>query len=119
MSRVQARLDEGRLPPVEAKRIAPVEPQSPDDATFVATEVRFNDESGDPELELNVDADNFDFGAASAGSGTLRVLGLEILLDVAGGRTRLEREREDRKGKVDQPHHDHCRQGEPVVREHR
>jgi hypothetical protein len=101
VSRVEDRLADGRQPPVEVKRIPPAVPQAPDDATFVATEVRFNDESGDPELELNVDGDNFDFAAASSGSGTLRVLGLEIILDAAGGRTRLEQEREDHEGKVD------------------
>ena len=100
LDRLQAALDAGRLPPVEAKRPPPSQPQSPNDPSFFATELRINDESSNPELELNVDGDNFDLDAAS-GRGTLTVLGLGIELDVAGGRTELERKAEEASGEVE------------------
>lgn len=60
VTRVQAALDAGRAPVVEAERDAPAEPQAPDDPTFVATELELEGEhrSEAPELEINVDGDN-------------------------------------------------------------
>jgi hypothetical protein len=100
LDRLEAELAAGGRPPVEAKRTPPTQPQAPDDPSFVASKLRLNDESSDPRLELNVDTDNFDLGG-TGGQGTLRVLGLEIGLDVTGGRTELEREGESAAGEVD------------------
>jgi len=54
---------------VRASRLASGVPQAPDDATFIATDLRIEDE-GDPKLELDIDVDNL-----ASGSATLRVLG--------------------------------------------
>jgi hypothetical protein len=101
LDRLQTALDSGRRPPVEAKRPPPSQPQGPNDPSFFATKLRINDESSNPELELNVDRDNFDFTDANSGRGTLTVLGLVIELDVAGGRTELERKAEEASGEVE------------------
>jgi hypothetical protein len=101
LDRLQSALDSGRHPAVEAKRTPPTVPQSPSDPSFFATKLRLNDESSNPELELNVDGDNFDLANATSGWGTLTVLGLDIELDVAGGRTELERKTEEASGEVE------------------
>jgi hypothetical protein len=92
-------LSSGRRPAIEVKRPAPPEPQAPDDRSFFATKVRLNDESSEPEIEINADDDNVE--AVGPGQGVLRVLALEIEMDVAGGRTEIERETEDAFGEVD------------------
>ncbi len=101
LERLQTALDSGRRPPVEAKRTPPSQPQSPSDPSFFATKLRINDESSNPEFELNVDRDNFDLTDAGSGRGTLTVLGLDIELDVVGGRTELERKAEEATGEVE------------------
>ncbi|HEX9610003.1 MAG TPA: DUF5666 domain-containing protein [Candidatus Limnocylindria bacterium] len=105
VARVEAALAAGEEPGVEAERPAPDTPQDPDDATFVATELKLDDESeDDAEIELNVDDDNVaecsTLTVAPAGClGVLRVLGLSIA--IVDGVTELEAEDDGDEGEVD------------------
>ncbi|NIR45855.1 MAG: hypothetical protein GWN99_15605 [Gemmatimonadetes bacterium] len=104
LDRVNAALSNGEQPAVEAKRPAPSEPQDPTDATFLATRLELDDESGEPEIEINVDTDNlelFDAPAAGEPDGVIRVLGLEIELRVSEGITELEEETEEAEGGIE------------------
>lgn len=92
VARLDSLLAAGALPALEARRPAPATPQAPEDPGFVASVLEIDDESGDPRLELNVDADNLAVGADSA-SGVLRVLGLSI--EVRRGETEVEKRRDD------------------------
>ncbi len=93
---IDAALAAGMVPFVKARRPAPAEPQAPDVATFVATEIRIEDGSRAPKLELNVDADNFATNDTPPPDGFLRVLGLTIELRTASGETEIESDLDDR-----------------------
>ncbi len=101
VQRVQDALSIGTLPAVEAKRDPASEPQDPDDPTFIAEELRLDDEADEPEIEINVDGDNLlDPGAGdcdAAALACLRVLGLTI--EIRQGVTELEAELDDAAGK--------------------
>ncbi len=103
VQRVQDALSVGKLPPVEAKRDPASEPQDPDDATFIAEELKLDDEADEPEIELNVDEENLlDPGVDdcdAAALACLRVLGLTI--EIREGVTELEAELDDAAGKQD------------------
>jgi len=75
---VQDGLDAGTQPSVRAKRPPLAEPQAPGDATFEATDLRLRSAAEEPELELNVDADNYEVNDTPPPDAWLRVLGLEI-----------------------------------------
>lgn len=92
---VQDALAAGRNPPIEAKRNPAAEPQAPDDPTFFATRLELDDEADEPEIEINVDADNLIGNDAPPPDAFLRVLGLDIEIRASGGVTELERERDD------------------------
>jgi len=87
---VQAELDGGRQPDVEAERNPPAEPQAPDDASFLADEIRLDRETSEAEIEINVDSDNFE---ANGSDGLIKVLGL--MIEVQDGVTEIEHERDD------------------------
>jgi hypothetical protein len=89
----------GRRPAVEAKRTPPSEPQDPDDPSFFATKLRLNDESEEPEIEMNVDADNVEI--LGPGQARLRMLGLDIAVDASGGRTEVEQDVDDDGSEID------------------
>jgi len=95
INRVQAALNAGENPPVEAKRPPAATPQDPDVATFLATKIEFDDEADEDELKINVDGDNLSTNATPPPDAILRVLNLPIELDVSGGRTELESEIDD------------------------
>ncbi len=99
VARVQAALSAGLRPGIEAKRPPPPQPQDPGDPTFVATRVRLNDESREPEIEMNIDGDNL--AGVDTGRAVLTMLGLDIEIDVVGGRTEVERETDAARGEVD------------------
>lgn len=101
VSRVQAALDAGRNPAVEAKRHPADGPQDPDDATFRADEIELDDEADEAKIEINVDSDNLTMNATPPPDAILRVLDLPIEIDVTGGRTRIEAEIEDDRDEVD------------------
>lgn len=101
VSRVQAALDAGGHPPVEAKRNPPPEPQDPNDSTFFATKLELNDMADNPKIEMNVDEDNLESNPDSSSDGSINLLGLTIGLAASSGETELEEESEDVKGEVE------------------
>ena len=80
---------------VRAKRAAPDTPQGPDDATFVASELRLHNDAEEQEIEINVDNDNLVFNDAPPPDGWINVLGLSIEVRVGEGLTQLHMERDD------------------------
>ena len=101
VARVEAALADGREPPVEVKRRAPAGPQDPDDASFLARELELDDEADEPEIEINVDADNLVVNDAPPPDAWIAVLGLMIELRVSEGITELEEENDDDRGETD------------------
>jgi hypothetical protein len=81
---VQSEIAAGRWPLVEARRNPPAAPQSPDDPSFPATDLRVENEPDEPKIEIYVDGDNLVSGSDS--EVVLRVLGLSITVS---DRTRL------------------------------
>ena len=93
---VQSEVAAGRRPLVEVRRNPAGAPQSPDDASFAATDLRLGNEADEPEIEIYVDRDNL-VGTDGGSELILRVLGLSITVN---GRTRLG---PDDKGGADRP----------------
>lgn len=91
VARLQTELQSGQ-PPIEVKRPAPSTPQDPTDETFFATQLELDDEADEPEIDINVDGDNF---ASAAPDGQIQVLGLEIEVRSSTGETELEEENDD------------------------
>lgn len=83
-AQVQGEIAAGRRPLVEARRNPAGVPQSPDDPSFAATDLRLENETDEPKIEIYVDGDNLVGGDAS--EVVLRVLGLSITVN---DRTRL------------------------------
>jgi hypothetical protein len=83
-AQVQAEIAAGGRPLVESRRNPAGVPQSPDDPAFTATDLRLENETDEPKIEIYVDGDNLVSGDGS--QVVLRVLGLSITVN---GRTRL------------------------------
>jgi hypothetical protein len=83
-AQVQGEIAAGRRPLVEARRNPAGAPQSPDDPSFAAADLRLENETDEPRIEIYVDGDNLVSGDAS--EVVLRVLGLSITVN---DRTRL------------------------------
>lgn len=102
VQRVQDALAAGNMPPVKAERDPPAQPQDPTDATFIADELKLDDEADDPEIEMNVDDDNIlDPGASGCDASALacmQVLNLVISIEAS---TEIERETDDAEGDTD------------------
>jgi hypothetical protein len=81
---VQGEIAAGRRPLVEARRSFSGTPQSPEDPSFIAMDLRLENELDEPQIEISVDGDNQ--VSARASELVLRVLGLSITVN---GRTRL------------------------------
>jgi len=81
--RVERDLAAGETPGAEFLRPLPAAPQAPSDASFTATAVEFEDDVDDTELELLIDDRHIRLGPD--GTGTLTVLGVDIVVDPAGG----------------------------------
>jgi len=88
---VQADLAAGRHPAVRARRTPPSTPQAPDDATFLATELRLDQENDHPRIRLNVTSANL-VTSPPPPDAVLKVLGLSIELRVSDGTTTLRAE---------------------------
>lgn len=73
---VQGELAAGRRPAIEARRSPQGSPQAPDDATFVAADLRLESEADEPKIEIYVDGGNL--LSVTGSSAVLRVLGLTI-----------------------------------------
>ena len=91
---VQAALSGGSKPLIEARRNRPGTPQAPDDPTFVAADLRLENDDDGPKLELYVDGDNLE-SVSGESSAMLRVLGLRIEVN---GRTQLREDDGDDNG---------------------
>ena len=76
---VTAEIAAGRHPTVEARRNPAGDPQSPDDPSFSATDLRLEGEVDEPQIEIYVDGDNLDGDGGS--EVTLKVLGLSITVN--------------------------------------
>jgi hypothetical protein len=98
VARVQAELAAGRHPAVKARRAPPATPQAPDDAAFLATELRLDQENDHPHISLNVTDANLTTNPTPPPDGTLRLLGLSIELRVSDGTTTLHAEHPDLEG---------------------
>jgi hypothetical protein len=83
-ARVQSEVAAGRRPLIEARRSPNRAPQSPDDPTFVAADLRL-EEPDEPKIEIYVDRDNL-VGGDGVSEAVIRVLGLSITVN---DRTRL------------------------------
>jgi hypothetical protein len=94
-AQVQGEIAAGRRPLVEARRNPAGAPQSPDDPSFAAADLRLENETDEQKIEIYVDGDNLVSGDAS--EVVLRVLGLSITVN---DRTRLG---QDDNGGTDQP----------------
>ena len=90
VARVQAALAAGEHPAVVALRQPPANPQAPDDATFMAQQLRLDHEADHPRIEMNISSANFQTNGSPPPDGWLQLLGLKIALDVSGGITHLE-----------------------------
>jgi hypothetical protein len=82
---VQSELAAGRRPPIEARRNPSGSPQAPDDPTFIAADLRLENDTDEPKIEIFVDGDNLESVSGSSVA-VIRVLGLAIELN---GRTQL------------------------------
>lgn len=97
---LDAVLASGRQPFVEVKRRAPAEPQAPGDATFAPREIQLQAPDDDREIEINVDADNFEENGSPPPQAWITVLGLRI--EIRDGTTRIEERRDpDEEGDQD------------------
>lgn len=92
-SRVETLLGNGETPGIELRRPAPASPQAPDDASFLPTDVRLDDEAEHPEIEMNVDDRHLSL--SSSNEGTVTLLGLEIQVT---GDTEVEAKEEAAEG---------------------
>jgi hypothetical protein len=81
---VQSEIAAGRRPLVEARRNPAGAPRSPDDPSFLAADLRLENDADEPQIEIYVDEDNLVSSGAS--EVVLRVLGLSITVN---DRTRL------------------------------
>lgn len=88
---VQAALAGGSHPLVEARRNPSGSAQAPDDGSFVAADLRLENDQDEPKIEIYVDDDNLESVSGSS-TAVVRVLGLSIEVN---GRTQL---REDNGG---------------------
>jgi hypothetical protein len=73
---IQSALDANQTPQIEARRAAPATPQAPDDALFIANDLRLSDQNEDRQIEIYVDDDNF----SPTPTPVLTVLGLSIAI---------------------------------------
>ncbi|HXG45411.1 MAG TPA: hypothetical protein VNJ71_11700 [Gemmatimonadales bacterium] len=75
---IQAALDRGDLPPIEARRNPPAAPQAPDDPSFTALDLRLEDDFDEAKIEAFVDGDNLALVATPPPLAILTVFALPI-----------------------------------------
>jgi hypothetical protein len=73
---IQSALDANQTPQIEARRAAPATPQAPDDALFIANDLRLSNQAESRKIEIYVDDDNF----SPTPTPVLTVLGLSIAI---------------------------------------
>lgn len=100
VDRVESALADGAAPSVEVERRPPAEPQAPGDASFSPREIQLQAPDDDREIEINVDADNFEENGSPPPQAWITVLGLRV--EIREGVTELEERRDpDEEGDVD------------------
>ena len=80
---------------IKARRLPADAPQAPDDADFLASELKLHHDAADRTLELNIDRDNFALNDAPPPDGWITVLGLAIEIRESEGLTEIKHARED------------------------
>ena len=80
---------------VRAKRRPPDVPQDPNDAEFLADELRIQIQAEEHEIEINIDADNLRLNDSPPPDLWITVLAREIEVRASEGLTQLEHERTD------------------------
>lgn len=75
---VTSELNQGRRPPVEARRNPPASPQAPTVSTFTAADLRIVESFDDAKIEVYVDADNLEDVASPPPEAILRVFNLPV-----------------------------------------
>src|SRR5881397_2028674 len=98
---VQADLAAGRHPAVKARRTPPATPQAPGDATFLATELRRDQDNEHSRISLNVTGANLVTSPTPPPDAVLKVLGTSIELRVSDGTTRLQAQNPEVEGERD------------------
>jgi len=101
VARVQAAIDSGRHPAVEARRAAPSTPQAPDDAHFLASSLRLVEDADHPRIDVNVTAANLQINGSPPPDAWIQVLGLKIEVLTSDSTTRLEANDADTEGELE------------------
>ncbi len=98
VARVQAELAAGRQPTVKARRTPPAQPQAPDDATFLASELKLDEGNNHPLIRLNITDANLVTNATPPPDAWLTLLGVSVELRVSDGTTKLRVENPELEG---------------------
>src|SRR6266576_687807 len=85
VARVQADLAAGRHPALKARRTPPAPPQAPGNASFLASELRLDQDNDHPRIGLNVTGANLVTSPTPPPDAMLKLLGLSIELRLSGG----------------------------------
>ena len=92
VARVQADLAAGRHPALKARRTPPATPQAPGNASFLASELRLDQDNDHPRIGLNVTGANLVTSPTPPPDAMLKLLGLSIELRLSDGTTALRAE---------------------------
>jgi hypothetical protein len=101
VARVKDALTAGRHVSIEAHRASPTSPQSPTDATFMASHLHMDDGHEHARIEMWVASANFTTNSSPPPDAWITVLGLKVAIDVKDGITKLERHTEHTEGELD------------------
>lgn len=75
---IASALGAGQHPPIEARRSAPGSAQAPTDASFTANDLRLEDKTDEPKIEVYVDSDNLETVASPPPLAILRVFNIPV-----------------------------------------
>lgn len=75
---ISAALNAGQSPPIQARRKQPASPRAPNDASFLAADLRIADRTDDPKIEALVAEANLETIASPPPLAILRVFGLPL-----------------------------------------
>src|SRR5204863_7382312 len=101
VAKVPADLAAGLPPAGTARRAPPATPQAPGDATFLATELRRDQDNEHPRISLNVTSANLVTSPTSPPDAVLKLLGMSIELRGSDGTTRLQAQNPEVEGERD------------------
>jgi len=98
VARIQADIAAGHNPAVKATRQPAMQPQAPDDASFLAGELQLDEGNDHSLIELNVTPASLVDNATPPPDAFLKLLGLSLELRVSDGTTTLRVQNEDVEG---------------------